>query len=189
MSSHSLSISLYSTVCIVDVLYWEGKSFCLLWTWCGLHDYGDCLERYLFREDRYVFARGGRMFSIPFFDIFENCFVKFLQINKFLFNDGSASSQFVAQQLWKSSFVVKQCHLAVKWKQATLLFMFLCIQRAHSLIFSIFNIILMWVYKRYREEPLKFNALWRAVWASRSWQHVRNSIPVDQYITRISSCC
>lgn len=87
MSSHSLSISLYSTVCIVDVLYWEGKSFCLLWTWNGLHDYGDCLERYLFREDCYVFARVARMFSIPFFDIFENCFVKFLQINKFLFKD------------------------------------------------------------------------------------------------------
>lgn len=87
MSSHSSSISLYSTVCIVDVLCWEGKSFCLLWTWNGLHYYGDCLERYLFREDCYVFARVARMFSMPFFDIFENCFVKFLQINKFLFRD------------------------------------------------------------------------------------------------------
>lgn len=62
------------------------ESFSSLWTQNCQHYSEDCLELFLFREDCHVFAREACMFSVPFSDIFENCFVMFLQINELLFS-------------------------------------------------------------------------------------------------------
>lgn len=91
ISSHSLLISLYSAVCIVDVLYWEGRSFFPPLDLGTVDTVKKNTWKYFFSERTVMYLLGWHVCSQSsqsfFFFFCQNCFVMFLQINEFLFKD------------------------------------------------------------------------------------------------------